>query len=52
MKAVDLAAGATPTLVVSQADAVIDMSPAGDQVIYSWSVQPGALAGIYATPVP
>jgi hypothetical protein len=52
VKAVDLAAGATPTLVVSQADAVIDMSPAGDQVIYSWSVQPGALAGIYATPVP
>jgi hypothetical protein len=52
IKVVDLAAGAMPTLVVSQADAVLDMSPAGDQVIYSWSVQPGAQAGIYATPVP
>jgi hypothetical protein len=52
IEAVDLAAGATRTLVVSQADAIIDMSPAGDQLIYSWSVQPGALAGIYTTPVP
>ncbi len=49
---VDLAAGTTPTPVVSQADANIDMTPAGDQLIYSWSVQPGAMAGIYITPVP
>lgn len=49
---VDLSAGTTPTLVVSQADAVVDMTPARDQIVYSWSVQPGTMAGIYVTPVP
>jgi hypothetical protein len=38
--------------VVSQADAVIELTPAADQTVYSWSLQPGALAGIYVTPVP
>ena len=52
IESVDLAAGTPPTLVVSQADAVIDLTPAGDQIVYSWSLQPGALAGIYVTPVP
>ena len=52
IESVDLATGSTPTLVVSQADAVIDLSPARDQLVYSWSVQPGALAGIYVTPAP
>jgi len=52
IESVDLAAGTTPTRVVSQADAVLDLSPAGDQMIYSWTVTPGPLAGIYVTPVP
>jgi hypothetical protein len=52
IESVDLAAGTTPTLVVSQADAVIELTPAADQIVYSWSLQPGALAGIYVTPVP
>jgi hypothetical protein len=52
IESVNLAAGATPTLVASQADANFDMTPARDQIIYSWSVQPGAMAGIYVTPVP
>jgi hypothetical protein len=52
IESVNLAAGTTPARVVSQADAVLDLSPAGDQVIYSWTVTPGPLAGIYVTPVP
>jgi hypothetical protein len=38
--------------VVSQADAVVDLTPAKDQMIYSWSVEPGPLAGLYIIPVP
>ena len=52
IESVNLAAGAAPVLVVAQADAVIDLTPAKDQIIYSWSVQPGSLAGLYVTPVP
>jgi hypothetical protein len=52
IESVDLATGTTPTRVVSQADAVIDLTPARDQMIYSWSVQPGVLAGLYITPIP
>ena len=52
IESVDLAVGTTPTRVVSQADAVLDLSPAGDQMIYSWTVTPGPLAGLYVTPVP
>ena len=52
IESVNLAAGTTPARVVSQADAVLDLSPAGDQVIYSWTVTPGPLAGIYVTPIP
>jgi hypothetical protein len=52
IESVNLATGTTPTLVVRQADAVIDLTPAKDQMIYSWSVEPGALAGLYVTPIP
>jgi hypothetical protein len=52
IESVDLASGATPTLVVSQADAIVDLDPSGQNIIYSWSLQPGPLAGIYITPVP
>jgi hypothetical protein len=52
IESVDLANGTTPTVVVSQADAIVDLNPAGDHIIYSWSLQPGPLAGIYITPVP
>jgi len=52
IEVVDLASSTTATHVISQADAVIDVSPAGDEIIYSWTVQPGAQAGIYVVPVP
>jgi hypothetical protein len=52
IESVNLATSALPTRVVSQADAVIDLTPARDQLIYSWSVQPGALAGLYVIPIP
>jgi|HubBroStandDraft_6_1064221.scaffolds.fasta_scaffold00868_10 hypothetical protein len=52
IESVNLAAGGTPVRIVAQADAVIDLTPAKDQIIYSWSVQPGPLAGLYETPVP
>lgn len=52
IESVDLAVGTTPTRVVSQADAVIDLSPQRDLMIYSWTVTPGPLAGIYVTAVP
>jgi hypothetical protein len=52
IESVNLATGTTPTRVVSQADAVIDLTPAKDEMIYSWSVEPGALAGLYVTPIP
>jgi hypothetical protein len=50
IEVVDLAKGSTPTQLVSRADAVFGLSPAQDQLIYSWSVQPG-LAGIYVLPL-
>jgi hypothetical protein len=52
IESVNLATGTTPLRIVSQADAVIDLTPARDQMIYSWSLQPGALAGLYVTPIP
>jgi hypothetical protein len=52
IESVNLAVGSTVTRIVSQADAVIDLTPAHDQLVYSWSVQPGSLAGLYVTPVP
>jgi hypothetical protein len=52
IKSVDLATGMAVTRVVGQADAVIDLTPALDQMVYSWSVVPGALAGLYVTPIP
>jgi hypothetical protein len=52
LESVNLAAGSTPTRIVNQADAVIDLTPAKDQIVYSWSVIPGPLCGLYVTPVP
>jgi hypothetical protein len=52
IEAVDLASGSTPTHIISQADAVVDLTPAGDAVIYSWTVVPGTQAGIYVAPIP
>jgi hypothetical protein len=46
IESVNLAVSTTPTRIVSQADAVLDLSPAGDQMIYSWTMSPGPLAGI------
>jgi hypothetical protein len=48
---VDLAQGTTPTRIADRADAVIGLSPAGDQLLYVWSAQPGPLSGLYAMPL-
>jgi hypothetical protein len=52
IEAVDLASGTTPTHIISQADAIVDLSPDGSSVIYSWTLVPGTQAGIYAAPIP
>jgi len=52
LESVNLATGSTPSRIVAGADAVVDLTPARDQIIYSWSLVPGALAGLYVTPVP
>ncbi len=52
IESVDLATGTAPTRVVSQADAVFDMTPARDAIIYSWSTESGSLAGLYVVSVP
>jgi ornithine cyclodeaminase/alanine dehydrogenase-like protein (mu-crystallin family) len=43
--------GAPGARVVRQADAVVDLTPAKDPIIDSWSVEPGALAGLDVAPV-
>jgi hypothetical protein len=52
IESVDLLTGAAPTRVVSQADAVFDLTPARDAIVYSWSRESGSLAGLYVVPVP
>ena len=52
VETVDLAQGTTPKRVVDRADAVIGLSPAGDQLVYVWSAQPGSRAGLYVAPLP
>jgi hypothetical protein len=52
IESVNLATGTTPTRIVDRADAVVDLTPAKDQIIYSWSAEPGALAGLYVVSIP
>jgi hypothetical protein len=52
IEVVDTATNAPPTVIVQQAHPSWGLSPAGDQVVYSWSAQLGSAAGIYVTPVP
>jgi hypothetical protein len=52
LEVVDTNAGGAPTTLVSQADAVFALSPAGDQVVYAWSVRPGSAAGVYVQTLP
>jgi hypothetical protein len=49
---IELSQGGNPTRLVTGADAVTALSPGGDLVVYSWSAQAGANAGIFAVPVP
>lgn len=48
----DLASGSTPTRLVDRADAVIGLSPAGDRLVYAWSLEPGPRSGLYVVPLP
>jgi hypothetical protein len=52
IESVDLATGVAPTRLVSQADAVFDVTPSQDSIIYSWSLESGSLAGLYVVSVP
>src|SRR5580658_890328 len=52
IESVDLMTGLAPTRLVSQADAVFDMTPARDAIVYSWSLASGSLAGLYVVSVP
>ncbi len=49
---VDLAKGSTVTRLVDQADAVVALSPAQDSLVYTWSAEAGAKAGLYVLPLP
>jgi hypothetical protein len=52
IEVVDTAQAVAPKTIVSLAHPTFLLSPAGDQVIYSWSAQLVSAAGIYVTPVP
>ncbi len=51
IESVDLAQGPAKARIVDRADAVIGLSPTGDRLVYVWSARPGALAGLYVTPL-
>jgi hypothetical protein len=48
----DTSTQATPTRLVSRADAVFEATPSHDQVVYSWSLRPGSSAGLYLVRLP
>lgn len=48
----DTSKGGDPTLIVNQADSEIFLSPAHDQIIYTWSLEDSARAGLYVAPIP
>lgn len=52
LESVDTNLPAGPTHVVSGANPQFYMSPAADQIVYTWSWQSGPLAGLYVVPVP
>jgi hypothetical protein len=52
IESVDTAQAASPTRIVTDSDAVFALSPAGDEIVYVWSAQPGPLAGLWITSVP
>jgi hypothetical protein len=52
VRTVDTSTSAAPALIVNQADAEIMMSPARDQVVYTWSLEDSPRAGMYVAPVP
>ncbi|HEY2509913.1 MAG TPA: hypothetical protein VGI39_03630 [Polyangiaceae bacterium] len=47
----DTSKGGAPTLLVSVADQAFLLTPAKDQVVYTWSYLSGAMAGLYALPL-
>ncbi len=52
IESVDTATSSSPTHVVGGANPQFYMSPAADQIVYTWSEQPGPRAGLYVVPVP
>ena len=52
VRTVDTSKSAEPALIVSQADSEIFLSPAHDQIIYTWSLEDSPRAGLYVAPIP
>jgi hypothetical protein len=52
IESVDLSATATPTTIVSQADANFFLTADKSTIVYSWSACPGAKDGIYTLAAP
>jgi hypothetical protein len=52
VRTVDTSKSAPPRLIVNQADSEIFLSPALDQVVYTWSLDDGPRAGIYVATIP
>jgi hypothetical protein len=52
IRVVDFSKGNAASLIVSQADSEIEMSPARDAVVYTWSLDGGARAGLYVAAIP
>jgi hypothetical protein len=52
VRTVDTTGGADPVLIVSQADSELFLSPARDQVVYTWSLDASARAGIWVAQLP
>jgi hypothetical protein len=49
---IDTSQSAEPTLIVYQADSEVFLSPALDQIVYTWSLDDGPQGGIYVANLP
>jgi hypothetical protein len=52
LRSVDTSTTATPTLIVTQADGNFYLNAAKSTLIYTWSYQTGASAGLWTLPAP
>ena len=52
IEVVNLSGATPPVPFVGDADIVFELSPTRDRVVYTWSAEKGALAGLYVVAVP